>query len=57
MEKENAQEYSFIIRFPKGKTEITGYQYEPWHLRYLGKEIAQKVKTSGLTLEEYLGLK
>ncbi|MCH4985387.1 D-alanyl-D-alanine carboxypeptidase family protein [Macrococcoides goetzii] len=55
--KENAQDYGFIIRYPKGKTDITGYQYEPWHLRYLGKEIAQKVKSSGLTLEEYLDLK
>lgn len=55
--KENAQDYGFIIRYPKGKADITGYQYEPWHLRYLGKDTAQKVKSSGLTLEEYLGLK
>ncbi|WP_414053262.1 M15 family metallopeptidase [Macrococcus equi] len=55
--KEHAHVYGFIIRYPKGKTDITGYQYEPWHLRYLGKDNAQKVKASGLTLEEYLGLK
>lgn len=55
--KENAQHSGFIIRYPKGKTDITGYQYEPWHLRYIGKDTAQKVKSSGLTLEEYLGLK
>lgn len=53
----NAHEYGFIIRYPKGKSDITGYQYEPWHLRYLGKETATKVYESGLTLEEYLGLK
>lgn len=55
--KAHAHEYGFIIRYPKGKTNITGYQYEPWHIRYLGKEKAQKVHDSGLTLEEYLGLK
>ena len=53
----HAHEYGFIIRYPKGKSDITGYQYEPWHLRYLGKETATKVYESGLTLEEYLGLK
>lgn len=55
--KSHAHEYGFIIRYPKGKTDITGYQYEPWHLRYLGKPTAEKVYESGLTLEEYLGLK
>lgn len=53
---ENCHLYGFIIRYPKGKTNITGYIYEPWHIRYLGKEISKKVKESGLTLEEYLGL-
>lgn len=53
----HAHEYGFIIRYPKGKSDITGYQYEPWHLRYLGKETATKVYESGHTLEEYLGLK
>ena len=51
---ENAHLYGFIIRYPKGKTDITGYIYEPWHIRYLGIDIATKVKNSGLTLEEYL---
>ena len=55
--EENAHLYGFIVRYPKGKTDITGYIYEPWHVRYLGKEVASKVKQSGLTLEEYLGLK
>lgn len=49
-------EYGFIIRYPKGKEEITGYQYEPWHVRYLGVEVATDVYNSGLTLEEYLGI-
>ncbi len=53
---ENAHLYGFIIRYPKGKTDVTGYIYEPWHIRYLGVEIATKVKQSGLALEEYLGI-
>lgn len=52
----NAHIYGFIIRYPKGKEATTGYQYEPWHIRYLGVENAQKVYQSGLTLEEYLGI-
>lgn len=55
--KAHAHEYGFIIRYPKDKSHITGYQYEPWHLRYVGKEAAGKIYDSGLTLEEYLGLK
>lgn len=54
--KENAYKYGFIIRFDKDKTKSTGYQYEPWHLRYLGKTKAKKVYDSGKSLEEYLGL-
>lgn len=53
---EHCHEYGFIIRYPKGKEDITGYIYEPWHIRYLGKETAEKVHNSGLTLEEYLGI-
>lgn len=52
----NAHKYGFIIRYPKGKEGITGYIYEPWHLRYLGVDTATKVKQSGKTLEEYLGI-
>lgn len=48
-----AAEYGFIIRYPKGKQDITGYQYEPWHLRYVGKEIAKEISDNGSTLEEY----
>lgn len=52
----HAQEYGFIIRYPADKVDITGYQYEPWHLRYLGVDTATKVYNSGLCLEEYLGI-
>ena len=52
----NAHKYGFIIRYPKGKDDITGYQYESWHIRYLGVETATAVYNSGLTLEEYLGV-
>ena len=54
--KRHADEYGFIIRYGKGKENETGYQYEPWHLRYLGKEKAKEVKESGQSLESYLGL-
>lgn len=53
---EHAQEYGFIIRYPEGKEAITGYMYEPWHLRYVGTEIAKEIKAQGITLEEYLGV-
>lgn len=51
---ENAHKYGFIIRYPKGKEAITGYDYEPWHLRYVGKEHALYITEHNLTLEEYL---
>lgn len=51
---ENAYKYGFIIRYPKGKDDITGYMYEPWHLRYLGKELAKEVFDSGLTFDEFM---
>ena len=54
--KNNADKYGFIIRFPEGTDNITGYQEEDWHIRYLGKETAKKVKDSGLTLDEYYDL-
>ncbi|MGO4540834.1 M15 family metallopeptidase [Paenibacillus sp. 2TAB19] len=50
----HAHEYGFIIRYPKGKEDITGYIYEPWHIRYLGIELATKVFESGLTYEQYV---
>lgn len=45
--------YGFIIRYPKDKEEITGYSYEPWHLRYVGKDLAKYLTKNNLTLEEY----
>lgn len=53
----NAHNYGFIVRYPKGKEQVTGYQYEPWHLRYLGKYTATKVAQSGKALEEYVHYK
>ena len=53
---QNAHKYGFIIRYPEGKEHITGYIYEPWHLRYLGVDLATKVYNSNKTLEEYLGV-
>lgn len=52
----HAFEYGFIIRYPEGKDTVTGYHYEPWHLRYLGKEVAAAVAASGKTLDEYYGV-
>jgi glucan-binding repeat-containing protein len=51
---ENAWEYGFILRYPNGKSEVTGIIYEPWHYRYVGVEMAKEIYDSGLTLEEYL---
>ncbi len=53
---ENCWKYGFILRYPKGKESVTGYMYESWHVRYLGKDLAKKVYDSGLTLEEYFGI-
>jgi D-alanyl-D-alanine carboxypeptidase len=53
----NAFKYGFIIRYPEGKTPITGYTYEPWHLRYVGVELATEMHTKNiLTLEEFFEL-
>ncbi len=52
--KYNAHLYGFIERYPKDKENITGYMYEPWHLRYVGKEVASIIDQNKLTLEEYL---
>lgn len=54
----NAYLYGFIIRYPKGKETETGYQYESWHLRYVGKELAEKLYNNGdwITIEDYFGL-
>lgn len=52
--KKHCAEYGFIIRYPDGKTDITGYGYESWHLRYVGKDVAKEIMSNDLTLEEYL---
>lgn len=49
----HAHEYGFILRYPKGKEDITGYDYEAWHYRYVGKEIATFMKNNNLTFDEY----
>lgn len=51
----NAYKFGFILRYPEGKENITGYMYESWHYRYIGVEKAEKIYNSGLTLEEYYG--
>lgn len=49
----NAHKYGFILRYPKDKEDITGYSYESWHYRYVGKETATKIKELGITFDEY----
>lgn len=51
---ENSWRYGFILRYPSGKSDVTGIIYEPWHYRYVGKEAAQEIYELGVTLEEYL---
>ncbi len=55
---QNAWKYGYIIRYPKGKTDETGYIYESWHLRYVGSELAEKLYNNGdwLTIEDYFGI-
>lgn len=55
---DNCYKYGLIIRYPKGKDNITGYMYEPWHLRYVGVELATKLYNNGSwsTIEEYFGI-
>jgi len=53
---QNAHLYGFIVRYPQGKESVTGYIWEPWHLRYVGVDVATTLYTSGQTLEEYLGV-
>jgi D-alanyl-D-alanine carboxypeptidase len=52
--KNNCMNYGFIIRYPKNKENITGYYFEPWHLRFVGKDIAKYIMMNNLTLEEYI---
>lgn len=50
----HAQEYGFILRYPKDKIDITNISYEPWHYRYVGIDHAKKIKQAGICLEEYI---
>ncbi|GMK39908.1 putative carboxypeptidase YodJ [Paenibacillus sp. CCS19] len=51
----HSAEYGFIVRYPKGKESITGYKYEPWHIRYIGPAaMAKEIRDRGITLEEFL---
>ncbi|MFV0499674.1 MAG: D-alanyl-D-alanine carboxypeptidase family protein, partial [Bacilli bacterium] len=54
--KDNAHNYGFILRFPKGKEEITTYIYEPWHYRYVGNDLAKYIYENNITLEELFDL-
>ncbi len=49
----NAYKYGFIVRYESGKEDITGYNYEPWHVRYVGSEMSEKIYNDGITLEEF----
>lgn len=51
--QEHAHEYGFILRYPKSKVDVTGYQYESWHYRYVGKEIAKRIHETNMTYDEY----
>ncbi len=55
---DNCYKYGLIIRYPKGKSNLTGYMYESWHLRYVGEELATKLYNNGdwITVEEYYGI-
>ena len=53
--KQNAYKYGFILRYPEDKYDITKITYEPWHYRYVGKEVAKYITQNNLTLEEYVG--
>ncbi|MBQ9428236.1 MAG: D-alanyl-D-alanine carboxypeptidase family protein [Clostridia bacterium] len=51
---ENAHKFGFILRFPEGKEDLTGYEFEPWHYRFVGRKHATEIYRQGLCLEEYL---
>ena len=51
---EHCWESGFILRYPEGKSDVTGIIYEPWHYRYVGREAAQAIRDQGVCLEEYL---
>ena len=52
----HTHEYGFIIRYQQKQTQVTGYQYEPWHIRYVGKDLANELHSKNQTMEEFFGL-
>jgi D-alanyl-D-alanine carboxypeptidase len=52
--RDNAWRYGFVMSYPAGRQAVTCYAYEPWHFRYIGRELAAKVHASGLTLREWI---
>ena len=52
--EENSYKFGYVLSYPKGKEKITGYSYEPWHYRYIGKEAAKRMVDLGLILEDFL---
>ena len=54
--QEHCHEYGFVVRYPEGKEDVTGYIYESWHIRYVGKDAAAYLQEHDMVLEEYLGL-
>ena len=54
--KEHSWEYGFIVRYPDGQTALTGIYYEPWHLRYVGKELAAEIFALDLCVEAYMNM-
>lgn len=53
----NAYKYGYVIRYPEGKTSVTGYTYEPWHVRYVGTDLSEEMHQEGVaTLEEFFDL-
>jgi D-alanyl-D-alanine carboxypeptidase len=53
---DHAHEYGFIVRYEKGKESSTGYEYEPWHLRYVGRDLAEELFNDNKTMEEFFGV-
>ncbi len=55
--RDNSYKFGFIVRYPADKTAVTGFSYEPWHLRYIGSDLATELHTKGIsTLEEFYGI-
>jgi D-alanyl-D-alanine carboxypeptidase len=52
----NAYKFGFVIRYQKSTQELTGYEYEPWHVRYVGGDLASQLHGSNQTLEQFFGL-